>query len=119
MNVSMPTAVPIEFTDEDGLAYLNDGRIVNADTGTIWSHPDGRTSFIGYSYIAGCTCPRAWWGILPPPCPVHNPIPAGVTVTIDSSTCPRPCFCTGACRTLGYCPANPPKQPPAMRPDEV
>lgn len=23
----------------------------------------------------GCTCPSFWWGILPPPCPIHNPPP--------------------------------------------
>jgi len=23
--------------------------------------------------LAGCECPAAWWGVLPPPCPLHNP----------------------------------------------
>ena len=26
-----------------------------------------------YRAQSGCTCPKAWWGIYPPPCPVHNP----------------------------------------------
>jgi len=25
----------------------------------------------------GCTCPTVWHGIIPPPCPVHNPGVAG------------------------------------------
>jgi hypothetical protein len=30
-----------------------------------------------------------------------------------------PCNCTGACRTLGYCPSNPPAKPQALRPEDV
>jgi hypothetical protein len=116
MTVSLPSAVPIEFIDDD-TAYLNNGQVVRILSGTVWSYPDGRAAFIGS--IPGCTCPPAWWGILPPPCPVHNPSPPGVTVTVDRTTSVRPCFCTGACRVLGYCPANRPQRPPAMRSDEV
>jgi hypothetical protein len=70
------------------------------------------------------------------PCPIHGygawgtrvrPVPtpstpykaATVIDVIDAKGTIRPCLCTGACRTLGYCPANPPQSPTAMRPDEV
>jgi hypothetical protein len=69
-----------------------------------------------------CTCPQGgWWGIIPPACPVHNPpvqLPWVMDV-INSNGTIRPCFCTGACRELGYCPANPPAKPQAMRPEDV
>ncbi len=33
-----------------------------------------------------CTCPTAWWGVCPPPCPVHTPSlhgysGTGITIT--------------------------------------
>lgn len=34
----------------------------------------------GYLDFDPCTCPPAWWGIYPPPCPVHNPIGGPQTV---------------------------------------
>ena len=30
--------------------------------------------------VAGCQCPSFWWGLTPPPCPVHNP-PSPYTTT--------------------------------------
>jgi hypothetical protein len=37
----------------------------------------------GGSHIprGGCQCPSAWFSILPPPCPVHNPSPPSITTT--------------------------------------
>lgn len=35
---------------------------------------------------AGCLCPTFWHGVLPPPCPVHNPMTPGTTVTLSSGT---------------------------------
>ena len=29
----------------------------------------------------GCQCPKSWWGVLPPPCPLHNPAQATITTT--------------------------------------
>jgi hypothetical protein len=29
----------------------------------------------------GCQCPPFWHGIVPPPCPMHNPMPPGTTTT--------------------------------------
>lgn len=39
---------------------------------TPWNDP---------KWLAGpqCECPAAWWGIYPPPCPVHNP-PGGQAI---------------------------------------
>jgi len=52
---------------------------------------------------------------VPPPRPVST---TSMTTVIKAVTL-RPCYCTGACRTLGYCPVNPPAKPPALRADEV
>lgn len=32
---------------------------------------------------AKCECPSAWFGILPPPCPVHNPAPSRTVTTLS------------------------------------
>jgi hypothetical protein len=54
----------------------------------------------------GCACPSAWWGVVPPPCPVHNPSPFGACVT----------------RTLTWPPLGPPLPPldgPRLTDDDV
>lgn len=44
---------------------------------------------IGDFPIDGCRCPQAWWGIVPPPCPVHNPGTGGMTIVSDKITLSR------------------------------
>lgn len=56
-------------------------------TGNPWYHAE-----------AVCTCPVAWWGIHPPPCPVHNPSGSWTAPTItlpfiipaDPAVVPKP-----------------------------
>ena len=53
-------------------------------------HPQ-RTRWQYWVKPLGCTCPDAWWGILPPPCPIHNPPPdparwVSVTTTTTNTT---------------------------------
>ena len=31
-----------------------------------------------------CTCPSAWWGVVPPACPVHNPGTGRTFVATDT-----------------------------------
>lgn len=46
------------------------------------------SSVVGYSErTPGCICPIAWFGIIPPPCPIHNPATA-VVVTHTSTNFP-------------------------------
>ena len=35
----------------------------------------------GFAKGLGCRCPKSWWGVLPPPCPLHNPAQATITTT--------------------------------------
>lgn len=39
---------------------------------------------------AQCMCPNSWNGILPPPCPVHNP-PQGSVTTSSTPNTASPC----------------------------
>jgi hypothetical protein len=54
----------------------------------------------------GCTCPPAWWGVAPPPCPIHNPPSPYLSVVTTTAT-----------TTINGANARPPGD--AMRPEDV
>ena len=36
--------------------------------------------------MVGCTCVGAWFGVIPPPCPLHNPVQLTQLIATDSVT---------------------------------
>lgn len=55
----------------------------------IVDHDPNSYRYTGYS-VQVCTCPAAWWGIYPPPCPIHNPPKIALTmwppITVTTNT---------------------------------
>lgn len=56
---------------------------------------------------SGCQCPTAWWGVVPPPCPVHNPpgptaVGAGVPFVGGNTLTYESCARCGGMHTSGF-----------------
>lgn len=81
-------------------------------------------AIVGLTYTyhwPGCTCPHGgWWGIHPPPCPVHNP-PAPSPYTAYRWRYTPPSVVTTDRTTITVTPRIPVPRPEgdAMRADEV